>query len=276
MIVDLPPVDPATVRAIRAKRGFGTAVRETVRVVSAMVAREANVRYGDSRLGYLWAFVEPALFFVIFLSIRTLIADRVPFGESAVVFLLAGIIAFRAFRSIQTRMMTAITGAKALMTFPVVTPFDAVIARGAIETLTMSTVIVVFYTLVLSTTETVEFHDPVDFTGAMLALTILAFGTGCFSAVMVVLVPTFRIVVALSGLPLLILSGIFYVPASLPPEYLAILEWNPVLHCVEWFRDAVYLDYTVTLDRSYPIQFGLIAFGLGLIMSQVFRVRVME
>ena len=272
----LSAADRREIDRIRSRGGTWHALGEFRRVIGAMIAREAVVRYGRSRLGYLWAFVEPSLFFAMFLVIRSLISDRVPFGESGVFFLMSGILTVRVTLTISRRMMTAITGASALMTFPGINPFDAIVARGAIEVLTMVTVLVVFYALVVVGSDTIALHHAVDFTLALLALVVLSAGVGCFNAVTVILFPPWSIFIGLLGFPLLLTSGVFYVPATLPPEYLAILTWNPILHSAEWFREATYLSYSETLDRLYPVKFGLIAGGLGIVGTRLFHTRILE
>ena len=84
LIVTLPAPDAADIARIRAQQSFARAFGSSLRVIVALVAREGLSRYGSSRLGYLWAFLEPSLYFVVFLALRTLTSDIVPFGESAV------------------------------------------------------------------------------------------------------------------------------------------------------------------------------------------------
>ena len=269
--------DPAVLVAFR-ERGGGTrrGLREAVNAVGALIQREAATRYGGTRFGFLWAFIEPALFFAVFLGLRTLIRDSVPFGESALVFLMSGLITVRASLAIARRPIGVLRGSAALLTFPMVQPIDLVIARIVVEILTMGTVMLVFYALVVGTSDAVRINDFAQFIYAVGALFVLGAGVGAFGAVMCVLVPAYKVFFPLLSFPLLILSGVFYVPALLPPFAIEILSWNPVLHCVEWFREAIYLDYLSVLDRSYPLVFGATALWLGLVMVYVFKARLLR
>lgn len=72
--------------------------------------------------------------------------------------------------------------------------------------------------------------------------------------------------------PLFFLSGIFYVPSQLPPEAIAILKWNPVLHLVEWTRTGYYSNYgSVVLDKSYPLGIAILFILLGLLGERIYR-----
>ena len=270
------PVDPRDIERIAKRRSLPRALREAVHVVTSLTLREAAVRFGERRLGYLWAFIEPMLFFAVFLSLRAFIRDRVPFGESAVLFLLSGFVTLRVALTIARRMMGAITGNAALLTFPPVQPFDLVLARFVVEGLTMGTVMLTFYFLVALVSEFPVFYDPVQFVLATLATLALGGGVGFLSAVLVILLPIYKTAFQLLSFPLLLCSAVFYVPALLPPHAQAILVWNPVLHCVEWFRSAIYLDYVTTLDRSYPLVFAAVAGGLGLVLARVFQTRLLD
>ncbi|MDX8349442.1 ABC transporter permease [Cognatiyoonia sp. IB215446] len=272
----LQSADANLIRDLQDRQSFWPAFVETLRVTKAMVQREAITRYGSSRLGYLLAFVEPTLYFLAFILLRTFIRDKVPFGESAVLFLISGFITVRVFIMVSRRIMFSITANRTLMVFPSVTPLTAMTARAAIETFTMSTILVVFYFFIIIGSESTRINDLVEITFAALALFVLTIGVGFLNAVIVSLFPSYRMIYSIMSLPLLITSGVFYVPALLPIELANIIAWNPVLHCVEWFRVAIYIDYVATLDKSYPVQLGLICGGIGIIFSRAFRVRILD
>lgn len=57
---------------------------------------------------------------------------------------------------------------------------------------------------------------------------------------------------------------------------LAILWWNPFLHCVEWFRTSIYIDYTSLLDKGYLLGMATGLLALGLTIERVFRSRIIN
>ncbi|MDH3194850.1 MAG: ABC transporter permease [Hyphomicrobiales bacterium] len=256
---------------------FAAALRTSVRVWQAIVLRETRSRFGRNALGFLWALIEPAIFICLFILVRILIREKFPaFGENPVLFFASGIILYRYYSAIAGRSLSAISANQALLTYPIVRPADVIIARAALETFTMLLVTVIFWIiLTLIEEQRVIFH-PVTFMIAMAATTFLAWGVGVFNAVFARLVPTWQRIYPLFGLPLLISSGIFYLPISMSEEIKNLLVWNPILHCVEWVRVGIYLDYVPLLDRPYPIIFGAIALTLGLGMENLFRREILR
>ena len=274
---DILRVDPAVVDRLRGRRArWWPALAETANVIGALVLRESATRYGGSRLGYLWAFIEPLIMLTLFLLLRVYLRDRVVFGESALLFIASGFLTVRVFISIGRQMLTSVSGNRALMTFPSIVPLDLVIARFMVEMMTMGTVIAVFYLLVVNVSDVAVINDPIDFTTAVGVLFLLGGGVGALNATIGIVWQGYGRVFGLLSLPLIIASGVFYLPASLSPDALAILSWNPVLHAVEWLREAIYLDYVSVLDRSYPVTFGAVCFGIGMVTLRIFGSRVTE
>ena len=270
-------VDPAVVARLRGRRArWWPAIAETANVIGALVLRESATRYGSSRLGYLWAFIEPLVLLSLFLLLRVYLRDRIAFGESALLFIASGFLTVRIFVSITRQMLTSITQNSALMTFPSIVPLDLVIARFMVEMLTMGTVIAIFYLLVVNVSDVAVIHDPIDFTIAVAVLFLLGGGVGMLNAGIGVLWSGYGRIFGFLSFPLLICSGVFYLPSSLSPDALAVLSWNPVLHSVEWLREAIYLDYVSVLDRSYPIVFSTVCMGLGLVMVRLVGSRVAD
>lgn len=105
-VISLDPVTPELVARLREKQRFGTALFGTLRVIKAMILREAITRYGSSRLGYALAFIEPTLLFTVFILLRTIIKNKIPFGESAVLFLISGFITVRIFVTVSLPKIT--------------------------------------------------------------------------------------------------------------------------------------------------------------------------
>lgn len=240
-------------------------------VIVAIILRETKTRFGKNKLGYLWAIIEPCSYILIFLMIRSVVHMNIPFGENLFLFILSGLLVFRMFKSVTSRALNAISANQALLTYPQVKPIDAILARICLEVATMLVVFFIFFLLlnILSNTSVIQYPD--RFAVAILATVFLSFGVGIFNAVLATLLPSWERLWGLFSLPMLILSGIFYIPKSLPPSAQAILQWNPVLNCVEWMRFSIYLDYDPLLNRNYVIWFSLICILFGLLLDRYYR-----
>ncbi|PRA45736.1 polyhydroxyalkanoate biosynthesis repressor PhaR [Ochrobactrum sp. MYb68] len=242
------------------------------RVIVAVILRETKTRFGKHKMGYLWALIEPMSYVGVLIVVRTFMHASIPFGESVVLFLLTGILTFRLFTSISKRATSSISANQALLTYPIVKPVDTIFARLILESVTMLVVFFIFFTLLGLVVKGHVVHNPPEFAAALCATIFLAFGVGAFNAVLSILVPTWeRIWSIVAGLPLLILSAVFYIPKSLPPTAQLILSWNPVLNCIEWLRYATYLDYDPLLNRTYVIYFSAVFFVTGLVLERTYR-----
>ena len=251
-------------------------LRVMSRVIVALILRETKTRFGKHRLGYVWALIEPAVFILIFGVLRTAIRDRIPFGESILLFIIPALLLVRIFIGLAGHMGASISANKALLAYPPVKPPDVIIARFLLEMLTMSLLIAIFFVLMAWIAEIeviIYFHS---FAASITALFLLCVGMGAFNAVVSVLWPAWERIWRFSSLPILILSGVFFVPKSLPPAYQYWLSFNPVLHCVEWMRTATYLTYDPLLDRPYPIMFGLVTLVIGLALERLYRYKLLS
>ena len=263
---DAPPARPGVRRQLA---GVG-------QVVTALILRETKTRFGQSKFGYVWALLEPAAFVTMFVVIRTAISTATPFGESVVLFMMTGLIIMRLFTSITSGVMAAISANKALLAYPPVKPTDVILARFVLEALTMLIVTSLFFAILSLTVDFRVVVDHAAFAAGIAATLLLAAGFGVFNAVVSTMIPTYGRVWGIIRLPLFILSGIFYVPRSLPDSAQDVLWWNPVLHCVEWVRTGTYLTYDPLLDRWYVLAMGLGFLGAGLALERIYRFRLLS
>lgn len=250
---------------------FSSSLQVYIRVVVAVILRETKTRFGKNKLGYLWALIEPSSYIAILIFIRHAMHASIPFGESLVLFILTGVLVYRIFVSVAGRTMGAISSNQALLTYPLVKPLDTILARLILETLTMCVILFVFFSLLNIYSNKRMIHFPDIFLEAILALFLLSAGIGTVNAVISLLFPFWERIWGLVKFPILFLSGVFYVPRSMPPFIQSILSWNPVMHCVEWLRSGSYLDYNPLLDKSYVIWFGSCTLVIGLALERLFR-----
>lgn len=241
------------------------------RVITAMMLREVKTRFGRHRFGFVWVLAEPIVFLAGFLAIRLALETHAPFGQNVALFVLTGVLVFRAFTSIASRSMSALTANRALLAYPPVKPLDMILSRILLETMVMFVIWMIFFTMLAATSQQkVIVHGEV-FAQAAAALVLLSASVGVLNAALAALTPAWERIWPFVRWPLMFFSGIFYVPILSPPWLKSILVWNPVLHCVEWLRTATYLTYDPLLDKSYVILFSLIALVFGLLIERGYR-----
>jgi len=103
---------------------------------------------------------------------------------------------------------------------------------------------------------------------------LLGTGMGILNAVMLSVWESWQYVESILTRPLIIISGVFYIPSKLPTAAVDILKWNPVLHLIEWIRTGYYSNYASTvLDKNYLIWFALLSLLFGLTGERLTRRR---
>ncbi|MFC3075455.1 ABC transporter permease [Shinella pollutisoli] len=262
--------------ALVADKPLNYALRENMRVVSALVVRSAISRFGESRFGFVWILLEPAFYIGVYIMAHTVMRASMPFGDSAVLFILAGIFGFRMSRGVARKAETAIAHNLPLLTYPLVRPMDTIVSAFLLEA-TIWLIICALFILGLSyALDRTIIAYPGELTTCLLAIFFFAFATATFNATVGALVPRYMMFVNMLNMPLMFISGVFFLPSSFPPELQWYISWNPFLHCVEWFRMATYLDYHPVLDKSYLLAVSTILLTVGLTLERLLRNRIIN
>jgi len=247
------------------------------RVIVALIFREAALRFGSGPIVYIWTLVEPAILLTIVLFLRTYIRNMNPaFGDSSIVFLLTGLVALRATRQIINRSYRAIGANRALFRFGAVKPIDVVLAKTILEFTIWLIILTAFFA---GTARLLGQEVITNFQGFMLALLqILYFciAMSLFTATVGALIPVWRTIWKMLSMPLMIASGVLYIPAEMPPDILNIITWNPFLHCVEGLRSNSYLDYISVYRPYYLLGFSTTVLILSLSIESFFRREIMR
>lgn len=254
---------------------FGRALQTQIRVVGALILREMRVRFGRSQLGYLWTVAEPLSYVAVFSAMFYFVDRHPPFGNSMPLFFATGILPFQFFRNLCNQLSGAFGANQALLTYPIVQPIDTIVSRTILETATsLFVMLIVFGALVVGTGSPLP-ADIMRIVQAIALLSLLGFGFGLMSAVIITRIQAWQNVVRVAMTPMLLLSGVFYSLASLPPNLREILAWNPVIHGVEMFRDGYYSNYRVNdIDEAYLLFAGLLLTFLALAMERTIRGRI--
>jgi capsular polysaccharide transport system permease protein len=247
------------------------------RVIIALIFREAALRFGSNPFSYVWTLVEPTILIGILLFARIYIKNVNPaIGDSSMVFLLTGLVALRAARNIINRGGKGITSNRSLFEFGVIKPIDAVIARTTLEFAIWLIILTVFFT---GTAKIMGQAVITDFQGFVLALLLILYfcmSMAIFNATIGALVPIWRSIWKMMAMPLVLTSGVIYVPVEMPPGFLAIIVWNPFLHCVEGLRSNSYLDYLSVYDPYYLAGFSTTILLLSLSIERLFRKEILR
>jgi capsular polysaccharide transport system permease protein len=246
-----------------------------LQVVYALLLRETKTRFGANQLGYLWAFLEPALWIGMFVGFYGLVGRMAPPGMSVVAYLTTGIVPFSLFRDTAQRCMSAIDANKGLLFYPQVRPLDLVIARAILEAATHFGVMA----LLMGGLVLYEGLPRIDsllqtFAGLALAsgfggaLGLLCCGLSVYTPTVERLFPS---VVRL----VFWLSAVFHPVESLPKNMRDVLLLNPVTHAIELVRGGWFPGYDARhADAGYVLAWILILSFFGLSLERMARRRL--
>ncbi|HEY1796016.1 MAG TPA: tetratricopeptide repeat protein [Stellaceae bacterium] len=266
------------VRAQRQAPRLIDALRCQCRVLHALIIRETRTRFGESRLGYGWAVIEPLLHIsVLWVMFALLMHGRPPIGKSFFVFYFTGLFPYHLFIHTSGNMVHAIPNNGSLLQLPLVTKFDVVLARGIVEVVTDLVVALILLSGFCALGFAGAPDDVWNACLALLAIAALGWGAGFVNAVIAQRIRSWDKVWVQATRVLYFASGIFYAPGMMPDWVRQILVWNPVLQAIDWFRSACFAGYQPHwLDRTYLIAVAIAGLLAGFGLERVMRRRISE
>jgi len=252
--------------------GTSDLLKLQVRVIVSLILRETRATFGTSPFGYVWAVLTPTMSVGLLVFIFSIVDRQPPFGSSLALFFATGILTLQFFNELSNKLMTVFDANRALLTYPIIKDVDTLIARALLVAATYSLIMVIFYAGLITIGHASLPSRPEHMVLAFLAAWLLGLGFGALNAVIASLWETWTQIEKILTRPLFFVSGIFYVPSQLPPQAREVLQWNPVLHLVEWFRHGFYPNYdSILLEVWYPVSVGAAMLLIGLAGERFFR-----
>ena len=98
------------------------------------------------------------------------------------------------------------------------------------------------------------------------------FGVGLINCILFNLSSSYQRFFMVVTRPLMILSGVIFIPERLPASGREIILWNPIVHMVAYFRTGFYPTYRADYI-NFPMMIGL---PLVLIFIGLFLIRRFE
>ncbi len=258
MSIELPPYRPL-------KKRSGLSVMKAA--FHALLMRELQTRFGNYRLGYLWAPLEVLMQVILFLLIFGVVIERAVTGMGYPLFLAVGLVPFTMFRQIATRALGAAEANKGLLIYGPLRHIDVIIARSFLE------FIIYFFTSVLLFIGLAFFGEVISLGHLHVWLfcwiTLFLFSFGCALIMLVVGFYGGEISKFISIIFTIIYfaSGIIYPLEIVPEPYLSYLMYNPFIHNIELMRHALAPDYpTHHIDILYFLKWMVAVLFTGLLV----------
>lgn len=238
------------------------------RVLNALMLRDMRTRFGASHWGFVIAVGWPFAHMLMIVAIMAARGMPTPLGHSLVLFVCTGVIPFIGFMYMGRKMMESVLMNRPLLFFPQVKTLDLLTARAILEIIIFfaSTVLCLIF-LFLCGIDPVPAY-PAEAVYALLVTIFVSIGVGMMNACIVTFFEPYAMGYVLIQISLYTLSGVFYVPEYLPQIAYDILSYNPLLHCIMWFRSAYYPGYGSGVEKSYAILCGATFMVIGLTVDR--------
>jgi len=260
-----------------AQRSFMAAMKVQLRILYALILREASLRLGPYRLGHILVLAE-MIWGTAFLGIiRALLEQPPPYGTSVVFYMFSGMFPYTLYRRLHSQVAAGVSANRALLSYPIIRPLDTLLARAGLESTFQLTAFLIFYvTFVWMGYAGFPAH-PVELLAAISATILLGFSMGITGMILTSLWKPWMTIDGMIAKVLFFVSGIFFQIEFMPTHIRKFLLLNPLVHAIEWIRYCIYPGYfTQVLDRGYLLAWGVIGTVFGLGMERLLRARLLE
>ncbi len=219
------------------------------RVIHALFLREMKTRFGANRMGFVWAFLEPALHVLMFVMIWTLFGKLGPQGISPMLYLITGIVPYLMFSNTVNKVMKATASNRALLIFPQIKLLDFVITRMLMEFATYSIVFIVFLCCMRFAGFEFSVNNPLNLIIDFISVVLLGGGIGLLATPFSSMFKMTDHVIKATIRLMYIGSGVFFSVNKMPPRAIEYVVWNPLLHIIQHVRSDFFAE--LTLNPAY-------------------------
>jgi len=255
---------------------FSDSLKQQFAIISALIIREMTTRYGNKFGGYMWAVLDPVLFIAILTVVFSAVAHVPPLGRSFMLFFATGYASFYIYRSTADQVANAVEANRALLNYPIVRPYDAIISRVLLQAATLFVVNLLLFGAMSFFVEIGPIRMGPILAASAIGLTLGA-GVGISNIVWFHLNSTYQHVWGVINRPAFMVSGVFFLPEAIPLPYRDVLMWNPLVHLVGLFRMGFYPTYRASyVDLPYVIGLAIFSVVFGLFLVWLFDARLRE
>lgn len=221
------------------------------RAIGALVLREMATTYGRTPGGYIWALLEPMAAVALLSWIFALAFDSPPLGRSFALFYATGYLPFAFYSDLAQKIGVAMRFSKPLLSYPALTWADTILARFLLNAFTHFGIILCVLVVICTIEGVVPANILLCAAGIALgSLCGMAFGT--LNTFLFEAFPVWERIWAILNRPAFIVSGVLFLPDSVPEPFDDLVWLNPLVHAISVFRSGVYSGYQpATVDPYF-------------------------
>ncbi|MDJ0820355.1 MAG: ABC transporter permease [Paracoccaceae bacterium] len=237
------------------------------RTVLALILREMSSRYGRSPGGYVWAVLEPVGMILIMAIGFSLLVRNPPLGTSFILFFATGFIPFNLYQALSNTIARTMIFSRALLSYPIITWVDAILARFILNSLTGIMVGYLVLMVFVQVSDSPILLNIRPILETMLLAMLLGLGVGTLNCALIGLIPVWDQVWSIFSRPLFLASGIILLYDDMPALARDILWYNPLVHVTGLMRTGFYPTYEATyVSVAFVIGFSLVSLFMGIVL----------
>ena len=245
------------------------------RVVTALFLRELKTRFGETRLGYVWAFLEPVFHISVLLFIIAFLKHFTFTQVDPLLFLITGIVPFFLFRNTLIKTMNAVNGNRALMVFPQINLTDFVVARALLEFVIYITVGSILILAAMFFGIEVKIENTLGVLFGVLLIWLFGAAAGFILISVIAVVPLVEKAVQVIVRFLYLTSGVIFSIDKIPQQFQPYLLWNPILQIIEYLRSSFFIELTYNPEHV-NFKYILIFIGLMILYGFILKNKFMR
>jgi len=242
-----------------------------LRVVGALVLREVLTRFGRNNIGFLWLFVEPMIFTLVFAAVWYWMRDKGMHGLDLPIlpFAITGYSSVLLWRNAANRCAKAIQPNLALLYHRNVTVLDLFIARLILEIAGATASLVVLLGVTVMLGQAAPPADLLTMAGGWFLLVWFAISLGLVIGPLAERSDSFDRIWHMIQYPLFPISGALFLVDWLPTKVQQIVLWVPMTNGVEMLRAGYYGSLIdAHYDAGYLATVNLVLLWVGLLLVE--------
>jgi capsular polysaccharide transport system permease protein len=247
---------------------FFDAVRIQIRVLYALMIREAMSRYGHKDLGFFWLMGEQLILTAGVMVMWSITGAERRADIGVVPMALTGYAFVQMWRHIISHSVHAVSHNSHLLYHKHVKVLDLLLANSLLELIGIISAFLIAYIPLALYGAIPAARDPLVVFGGFVLTAWFSFSFGLIITAITELNEAASRLVAPVMYITLPFTGLFFMVYWLPEEYQAIVLWSPLVNCMEMIRGGMFPDYITTYGSPLYTAIwciGLTAIGIPLV-----------
>ena len=258
-------------------RTLASAIRINIRVIGALIMRDASSRFGHENIGVFWVMGEPLTLTCGVIVIWSMMGSTHGHNIGVVPFTLTGYSMLTLWRHIVFRSVHAMRHSAGMLFHRNVRVLDILLARTILEVVGVLTAFFIAYIPLVLTGWLDAMRDPLVLLGAWALLAWFSFGFAMIiSALTEMSEVAERFIPPVMYLTIPVTGALFMV-SWLPERVQHVMLWSPLVNLMEMFRSGLFSSDVITIwSASYVLVWcaSLSVVGLAAVLVAQDRIRM--